>query len=352
VTTSAPTTLPANLYRNDPAQWALERRAVFAKSWQFFGHESAVAETGAWMAETIAGYPLVVVRDEAGALRGYHNVCRHRAGPLTDGPSGQCDGLLVCRYHGWSYTLDGRLRAARDFGPSADFDPREYGLFPIRVEIWRGLIFVAIDADVGPLAEAVAPLERRLAGRDWSDLEVALVRSHPIACNWKTYVENYLEGYHVPTIHPSLDAEIDSKHYTVTMDGLVAIHEVPTRTPTAVYGGLWAWLWPNLGVNVYATGLMMERMSATGPASCRLDYIYLMPKGASVSPETLAMSDAVTTEDIEIAETVQINLDAGVYDVGRLSLRHEGAVAAFQTFVRRALETPSAEVALRTAAKA
>jgi len=333
VTISAPVTLPAELYRNDPVQWAAERRAIFGRSWQFFGHESQLTDSGQWVAETIAGYPIVVVRDEAGALRGYHNVCRHRAGPLTDGPSGKCDGLLVCRYHGWTYALDGRLRAARDFGPTADFDPREYGLFPVRVEAWRGLVFVAVDLELEALAEWVAPLERRLAGRDWGELEVALVRHHPIRCNWKTYVENYLEGYHVPTIHPALDAEIDSARYTVTMDGLVALHEVPTRGDAPVYGGLWAWLWPNLGVNIYAEGLMMERMSPVGSAECRLDYLYLMPKGSGVSAETLAMSDVVTAEDVEIAETVQVNLDAGIYDTGRLSLRHETAVAAFQALV-------------------
>jgi len=346
---SAPTTLPAELYRDDPAQWQAERKAIFARTWQFMGHESSLPETGSWIADTLAGYPIVVVRDQTGALRGYHNVCRHRAGPLTDGPSGKCDGMLVCRYHGWAYTLDGRLRLARDFGPSSDFDPRDHGLFPVRVETWRGLIFVAVDADIAPLAEAVAPLERRLQGRDWSDLEVALVRNHPIAANWKTYVENYLEGYHVPSIHPSLDAEIIAERYTVTMDGPVALHEVPMRSPDPVYGGLWAWLWPNLGVNVYATGLMMERMSPVGAGSCRLDYIYLMPKGVGVSAETLAMSDVVTAEDVEIAETVQRNLDAGVYEVGRLSPRHEGAVAAFQTFVRKALAEPAASSALRAA---
>jgi choline monooxygenase len=334
---TAPITLPAALYRNDPAQWEAERRAVFAKSWQFFGHQSQLAEAGQWLAETIAGYPIVVVRDGDGRLRGYHNVCRHRAGPLTDGPSGHCDGALVCRYHGWSYALDGRLRTARDFGPAAGFDPRDYSLFPVRVECWRGLVFVAIDAGMAPLAETVAPLEKRLQGQDWSDLEVALVRHHPIACNWKTYVENYLEGYHVPSIHPALDAEIDSARYTVTMDGLIALHEVPMRTAAPVYGGLWAWLWPNLGVNVYGTGLMLERMSPVGPAACRLDYVYLMPAGSEVSAETLAMSDTVTAEDVAIAEQVQVNFDAGIYHVGRLSPKHETAVAAFQEMVRGAL---------------
>lgn len=349
VATSAPVTLPAALYRNDPVQWAKERDAIFARSWQFFGHESLVTETGQWVAETVAGYPLLVVRGEDGKLRGFHNVCRHRAGPLTDGKQGRCDGLLVCRYHGWAYTLDGRLRAARDFGPSADFDPREYGLVAVQVELWRGLIFVAISDEVSPFARWVAPLDRRLEGRDWNDLEVALVRHHPMACNWKAYVENYLEGYHVPSIHPTLDAEIDASRYTVTMDALVAIHEAPLKHESPIYDGLWAWLWPNTGFNIYGTGLMMERMSPEGPAMTRLDYIYLMPKGVTVSPETMVLSDAVTSEDVEIVEVVQRNLDAGVYDVGRLSLRHEGAVAAFQTFVREALEARGPAEALRAA---
>jgi choline monooxygenase len=163
------------------------------------------------------------------------------------------------------------------------------------------------------------------------------LRQHHIRCNWKTYVENYLEGYHVPLVHPALDAEIDAAQYKVTMDGLVALHEAPLRNPTPVYEGLWAWMWPNLGINVYGVGLMVERMCPLGPGETRLDYIYLMPRGVAVAPETMTMSDVVTAEDREVVEEVQLNLDAGVYESGRLSLRHEGAVAAFQSFVRAAL---------------
>jgi choline monooxygenase len=311
----------------DPAQWARERTQIFARTWQFLGCESALARAGDWIAETVAGYPVLVVRGEDGTLRGFHNVCRHRAGPLTDGPSGHCEGgALVCRYHGWRYALDGRLRLARDFGPAPGFDPRDFSLFPIQVQTWRGLVFVRMDEAGAPLADAVAPLEARLAGADWSGLGVALTRAHPLACNWKTYVENYLEGYHVPQLHPSLDAEIDSARYRVEMDGLVALHDAPLRKPEAVYGGLWAWLWPNLGVNVYgeADGVMIERISPMGVAATRLDYLYLTPGGRRVSEETLAMSDAVLAEDRWIVERVQTNLDAGVYRTGRLSPRHEG----------------------------
>lgn len=333
---TSPATLPASWY-GDPALWAKERAAIFAKSWHFLTHASALPEPGSWRAETLAGYPVLVVRDDAGALRGFHNVCRHRAGPLTKGEEGRCEGALVCRYHGWRYALDGRLRAARDFGAAPDFDPRDYSLWPVRVEVWRGLVFANLDADAPPLAALLAPLEARLSNVDWSALHIAARRSHDLACNWKTYVENYLEGYHVPVLHPSLDAEVDSSRYKVRMDGAVAIHEVPMRDPKPVYDGLWAWAWPNVAFNVYASGLMMERISPLDHAHTRLDYLYLMPEGQTVSAETMAMSDAVLAEDKWIVERVQDNLSAGVYDTGRLSPKHEGCIAAFQAMVRGAL---------------
>lgn len=332
----SPVTLPADWYA-DPGAWARERKAIFAKSWHFVTHQSALPEPGSWRAETLAGYPVVVVRDEAGALRGFHNVCRHRAGPLTEGEEGRCEEALVCRYHGWRYTFDGRLRLARDFGTAADFDPREFSLWPVRVETWRGLVFANLDADAAPLASLLAPLDRRVGDADWSNLHIAARRSHDLCCNWKTYVENYLEGYHVPLLHPSLDAEVDSSRYAVRMEGAIAIHEVPMRDPSPVYNGLWAWAWPNVAFNVYARGLMMERMSPIDHARTRLDYLYLMPEGETVSEQTMAMSDAVLAEDKFVVERVQQNLDAGIYQVGRLSPKHEGCIAAFQRMVREAL---------------
>ncbi len=329
-------TLPASAYR-DAGLWAHERTRIFAPSWQYLGHESALTQPGAWIADTLAGYPVLAIRGGDGALRGFHNVCRHRAGPLTQGESGQCDGQLTCKYHGWTYALDGRLRAARDFGPAPGFDPREFGLFPVRLETWRGLVFVAIDAESPPLADWLAPVEARLQGADWSGLAVAGTRQHHLACNWKTYVENYLEGYHVPMLHPSLDAEIDAESYSVTMEGRIAVHQAPLRKEGAVYEGLWAWAWPNIGFNVYGSGLMFERISPLSHDRTRLDYIYLTPEGAAVSDETMAMSDVVLAEDLWVVERVQENLNSGVYVTGRLSSRHEAGVAAFQAFYREAM---------------
>jgi choline monooxygenase len=332
--TTTPETNPAAWHR-DPDIWARERRAVFARAWQYVAHESALAQQGAYVAETLAGYPVVVVRDGE-SVRGFHNVCRHRAGPLVRDSAGVCQGALVCQYHGWRYALDGRLRSARDFGAAADFDPRDYALFPVRVASWRGLVFASLAPDTPPLDEVLAPLERRMAGRSLSDLRPGARRTHSLACNWKTYVENYLEGYHVPDVHPALNAQMQSELYRVEVEGRVVLQDAPARDGS-VYDGLWAWVWPNLAINVYRDSMMIEHMAPIGHAATQLHYTFLTEGGAPPDEGTLAMSEVVTSEDKWIVERVQENLDAGVYGKGRLSRRHEGAVAAFQGWVREAL---------------
>jgi len=115
----SPSTLPASLYR-DAGIWALERETLFSQAWLFFGHISDLPEKRSYRVETLAGYSILVLRDENDDYHAYHNVCRHRAGPLVRDTQGQCAQHLQCPYHGWTYTLDGRLRAARDFGRRMD----------------------------------------------------------------------------------------------------------------------------------------------------------------------------------------------------------------------------------------
>jgi choline monooxygenase len=342
-------TAPAALYR-DPAVFERERGAIFAKAWLFLGLEADLAEAGDYVAETLAGYPLVVVRDAEGVLRGFHNVCRHRAGPLVGEAKGRCAGEFVCRYHGWRYALDGRLRAATDFGPADGFDPRDYGLFAIRVETWRGLVFVNLDADAAPLTDTLEPLDRLLGERRFA--AASLRRSHALACNWKVYVENYLEGYHIAMIHPALAAEVETGRYAVRMDGEVAIHEVPSVAGAAE--GLWAWVWPNLALNLYRNVLIIEPMRPHGSGHTQLDYIYLFEADAEGLDAAIVTSERLTDEDRWICERVQENLNAGVYDRGALSARHENGVRWFQARVIEALDastdTPAAN--LPAAAKA
>lgn len=322
-------TLPARLY-GCPEAWARERTAVFGRAWLFLGHEAEAAAAGDWIASDVAGNRLLAVRGADGMLRAFHNVCRHRAGPLVQGDRGRCGGELVCAYHGWRYALDGRLRSATGFGAAEGFDPRDFGLLAVRLETWRGLAFANLDPAAPPLTDHVAPLEAILAGRGLTVAAPALRRSHDLACDWKVYVENYLEGYHIGSVHPVLAGELGPAEYRVRVEGDLVLQEAIglNEGPQA---GVWGWLWPNLGINVYRDGAMIERMTPVGPGRTRLDYLFLADGGESALGDALGASNRLTAEDARICEAVQANLSAGAYDQGVLSPRHEAGVAWFQS---------------------
>lgn len=322
-------TLPARLY-GCPDAWARERSAIFGRAWLFLGHEDEAPRPGDWIATDMAGHRLLAVRGADGILRAFHNVCRHRAGPLVSGVGGHCAGELVCGYHGWRYALDGRLRAATGFGALEGFDPREIGLLGLRLELWRGLAFVTLDPDAAPLEGHVAPLEALLAARGLDLPAPALRRAHDLACDWKTYAENYLEGYHIAAVHPALAEELGAAEYQVRVEGDVVVQQAEGLND-GPQAGVWGWLWPNLGVNVYRDGAMIERITPVGPGRIRLDYLFLSDAGAEALGETLEASDRLTAEDAAICEAVQANFLAGAYDRGVLSPRHEAAIAWFQS---------------------
>ena len=336
----APESLDAALYRGAD-QYERERRNIFARSWLLIAHESQLPETGSYVATSVAGYPVIVVRRDGGQIRAFHNVCRHRAGPLAFDGEGRCEGQLVCRYHGWRYALDGRLANARDFGAAEGFDPRAFGLFAMTCESWRGFIFVNMDADAAPLADTIAPLAAKTHDMPLETFRFWRRQTHEIRCNWKNYVENYLEGYHLPLVHPGLNKQVDGSQYEATVEAPAVFHWAPPRDG-APMSGLWAWLWPCLGINVYKDGLMMERMWPLGPDRTVLDYLYFFPEGLGDADmeRPMASSNVITAEDIAITEAVQRNLDAGIYATGRLSPRHEMGVAWFQGQVQAATRQP------------
>ena len=327
------TTLPARLY-GCPDAWARERTAVFGRAWLFLGHEAEAADPGDWIAADVAGHRLLAVRGKDGALRAFHNVCRHRAGPLVQGAAGHCEGELVCAYHGWRYALDGRLRAATGFGAADGFDPRAFGLLGLRLEVWRGLVFVSLDPDAAPLADHVAPLESLLARRGLEIAAPAQRRSHDLGCDWKVYAENYLEGYHIGSVHPVLAGELGGAEYRVRIEGDLVVQEA-AGVNDGPQAGVWGWLWPNLGINVYRDGAMIERMTPVGPGRTRLDYLFLNDGGAGALGEALNASDRLTAEDAAICEAVQLNLSAGAYHTGALSPTQEPGVAWFQDRIGR-----------------
>lgn len=330
-------TLPAAWYV-DPPTWEWERRAVFGQEWLFAGHGTALTEPGDYMACDIAGWSLVIVVDDDGELRAHHNVCRHRAGPLVDPGCGHVPSL-VCRYHGWAYGLDGRLRSARDFGGSLADD---VALAPVRVAAWRGLVFVNFDLDgtAPPLVDALGTFADECAPYPIEELVLVHEAEHELHCNWKAYADNYLEGYHIPLVHPGLNKEIDAKRYTVDVDERHRWirHSAPTRDG-AVNQGRWLWRWPNLALNLYPDGMNVERYDPVAPDRTRLRYSYSFrdPSDVDANQAVIAASAQTTAEDAAICEAVQRNLAGGVYDTGWLSPKHEAGVASFQRWVHTAV---------------
>jgi choline monooxygenase len=329
-------TLPAVDYWS-PAVHRCERRAIFATEWQCLGPASVVGSPGAYLAEEVAGWPIVVVRGTDGRLRAFHNVCRHRAGPLVDDGCGALRSF-VCRYHGWAYGLDGTLRSARDSGLT-EVELEGLDLLPILAEEWRGLLFVCLTPAAPPLVEWLGAFGDACAGHPMEAWDPAHRAEHQLACNWKTYGDNYLEGYHVPLVHPALTRTVDPSTYRVEAADGWARHTVRTRAG-ATTSGTWLWHWPNLAINLYEAGMSVERWVPTGPTTCRLvlDY-WFADTGPAAREANQAAIDGSTTlclEDQAICEAVQRNLEAGEYDTGLLSPRHEDSVAAFHDMVRAA----------------
>lgn len=329
-------TLPASAY-TDPARWPAERAGVFGRSWLCVGHVAETPAAGDAVAFTTAGWPLVQVRDAGGTVRVLANVCRHRAAPLLwddDRPRGLRH--LQCRYHGWRYRLDGTRAASPQFGGEL---PEGLDLPALPTATWRGLVFAWPGAQVPvPFADWIGGLDAAAGALDLSDLVFHRRVRHDLACDWKVYVENYLEGYHIPWLHPGLSADVELARYDVLPGERHVIHRVPTKGagPNA---GFWAWLWPSLALNVYGEGVSVERIVPLGPGRTRIDYAFLFREGADVDrAAALAMSREVTGEDIVICEAVQRGLASGTYTRGVLSPRHEQGVRAFQEMVRASLE--------------
>lgn len=328
-------TLPASAY-HDHDWYEQERRAIFATTWQLAGFRAQLTEPGDYVTHEIAGWQIVVLLDDDGSLRAFHNVCRHRAGPLVTNDCGHC-AAIVCGYHGWRYALDGSLANARDFGAAADFDPNDFGLLPLDVDEWRDLIFVRITRGGPTLVESLGGLVGRSTDQPIESLTYSHRVTHIVDANWKTYTDNYGEGYHVPFIHPELNRQIDARAYQVAVHDRWVEHTAPTRDG-AVTAGAWLWRYPNLGLNLYPEGMNVERWLPDGPRRTRVIYDFFFadtsPGAAAANAEIERLGIEVLEEDRRICERVQRNLESGIYGFGRLSPRHENGVHAFQTWVR------------------
>jgi choline monooxygenase len=326
--------LPASAYV-DAAMLERERAAIFAREWTFAADAAQLADHGSYVAINVAGYPIVVVND-GGTLRAFQNVCRHRGGPLVWDGEGSCKGF-VCRYHGWSYGLDGALQNARDFG-DGDLRRDELSLHDVRVEAWRGLVFVNLYSDARSLIDWLGGFAGECDAYAMESFRAVHRSSHRLAANWKVYAENYQEGYHIPLVHPGLNRQIDARQYEVDVRDGYCVHRAPSREG-AVTSGTWLWRFPSLALNLYPNGMCLETYAPVGAGETQVDYVFFFAEGtpADEIEASIASSTLILDEDRVICEAVQRNYASGLYAGGVLSPRHEGGVAYVQELVLRAV---------------
>jgi choline monooxygenase len=357
--TGAGTALEPRLY-TDPELLDPEQELIFERTWQLAGHVASLPRPGAYVTARAGNQPVLVVRDDQHGLSAYRNVCRHRGSRLLSG-SGQCKAAIRCRYHGWTYRLDGTLIGVPE-GLSFEgrLDKSTLGLMPVRVEEMSGLVFVNLDPDATPLADLVGDLPQRLAPYRIGALEPFNSGGGTQPANWKVVADNYIEGYHIPIAHPGLMRMLDYKHYDVEVHDHYVWFEAPMRARpssnrlerlyaqlvTAMPGlaeedrQVWryVYIYPNTTIDLYPDQVNTWQLLPDGVARTADVYGSYRPAGANprtrlVQWANQRLNTLVLKEDIDLVDNVQQGVMTRGYRCGPLS-RREAAVAWFADRIR------------------
>jgi phenylpropionate dioxygenase-like ring-hydroxylating dioxygenase large terminal subunit len=332
-------TLPSYLYTSQEVH-DQEQSAIFSRSWIFACHRSQVGLPGQYVRLDVGQEEILVVRDQAGVLRAFYNVCLHRAHTLVQDDAGKI-ALITCPYHAWTYRLDGTLAVARNGENVKAFDKCDFKLKEARVEDFGGLIFVCLDNSATSLALQAPDLLEAL--QTWCpelpNLKFSKRATWDIQSNWKTAIENFSECYHCSTAHPAFVDFVDMKTYSVTTHNIWNVHVSKTgplenspydyaaddgRTPE--YIGVF--LWPNqtLWIMPGSGNIAVLCMLPTGAETCRevMDYYFMDPVPSPAEAESMAyLRDVLQPEDIRLCERVQKGLRSRSYEAGRLIVDHQ-----------------------------
>ena len=371
-------TIPSSWY-TDSRIFELEKETVFSRSWQVAARVDQLSKPGDYVTTEIADEPIVVVRGSDNQIRAFFNACRHHAAAVMTEPQGNCPQMR-CPYHGWTYSLEGELKGTPDFAGVCDFDRGNNGLLPIEVALWEQWAFVRIDPSVGLEAgvarrsSANESIENWLSGDlvkefralDLPNLKWFERRSYTIDCNWKVFVDNYLDGgYHVPHLHKGLDSVLDYSNYTIECGhrhclqsspiinsaggspplndlqkfrgGLTPVNNSEVATTRTGERALYYWIYPNFMINCYE-GVMdtnLVRPISVDKTEVIFDFYFTDVSEAARERNlsSVAVGDKIQQEDLDICASVQRGLKSRAYDAGRLSVRREAGEHLFHRLV-------------------
>ena len=346
-------TIPAPWYTNRDL-YELELATVFSNSWHFAARRDQLEKPGSYVTTDIGNEPIVVVRGNDHVLRGFFNVCRHHAAAVMTDAAGTANQLR-CPYHGWTYSLAGELKGTPDFTGVCDFDRTSNSLLPIQVAEWENWIFVKLSKSGSSLEEflgsslieQVRPLQ--LDGLYWLER-----RHYSFDCNWKVFVDNYLDGgYHVPYLHKGLDSVLDYNNYMIEIQDRFCLQWSPlvTKGAEAQTGAvrkgdraLYYWLYPNFMINWYDgvldTNLVLPR--GVDQTEVIFDFYFpdvLSPEARERNLASIEVGQRIQDEDVAICKSVQRGLNSRAYNAGRLSVRREAGEHLFHRLLHANLRS-------------
>ncbi len=348
-----------------------ERDGVLARTWTCIGMASAIPDPGDARPADLVGLPLMSVRGRDGKVRVFHNVCSHRGHRLVTQP---CKSLttLRCPYHSWAYDFEGRLRATPSVGGVRKnnvegFDKSRHGLREVRSTVWLDQIFVNLSGDAPAFEDHVAPLAAR-----WADFDLSLIRHggpdsslrFEVGCNWKLAVENYCEAYHLPWIHPGLNAYSRLEdHYNIAEDGFFAGQGSTAYKPQtsnadpalnrfpklpAKWDGAAEYiaLFPNLLLGLHCDHFYAVRLEPLGPDRTiehfEIYYVGETPLGPDFAGVRAANAEnwrAVFAEDVNVVEEMQRGRASPAFQGGVFTPVLEPPTHCFHRWMARSLAT-------------
>jgi choline monooxygenase len=359
-----------------PAFFALEQERVFASSWVAVGLVGDVDEPGRCVVVDVAGRSILITRNRHGALRGFHNVCRHRATRLLDGDAREVGRhhRIRCPYHSWTYDTDGNCLGTPLFEGSdvpagqepifdtsiaRGFDRADHGLLPVSVDSWGLFLFVNLSPDPEPLTTALGDLPQRFADHRLGEWTPLRRRTYDVAANHKLVGENFMEYYHLPWVHPELNqVSRFSDHYrwqgpgrytgmcttpvsrNTEAGGWDGLRPLGTLGPEDADSGRFVWLFPSTALVVLPNHAFVLFNRPVAPdRTVETAVLLAHPEsledpGAEAGIEALEKFwDLVNRQDLEIVERVQEGITNPAYRGGRMCFRFEEPLHRFQNMV-------------------
>lgn len=349
-------TLPARCYV-DAGVFAEERERIFARNWICVGREELLPEPGSYVLAEIAGESLIVVRDGAGSVRAFFNVCRHRGTRMCTEPSGRFKGSIQCPYHAWTYGIDGRLMVARNMDVVSGFDRAAYPLHEARTACWEGFVFVNVSLQGEPFDSAYSPLMGRFSDWNIAGLRTARTIEYDLRCNWKLVFLNYSECYHCPLVHPQLDklspsdsgrndlsegpflggySELRAHGSSLTTSGTTARPPVGTVHGENLDRVYYYTIFPSMLLSLHPDYVMVHYVTPLAPDRTHVVCAWLfdprtMETPAFDSADAVDFWDVTNRQDWHVNELTQLGMSSRAYVPGPYA-HAEGLLRSFDRY--------------------